>query len=305
KAIHGTMKESLNKVPATVGRLVKQTGADTTLKNAKRDRAYFAWVCKGDTCPYCLMMAAIGWQKAGKKTLQGGHADHIHAHCDCQYMVDFKGDLEIPGYDPEKIRDEIMQIVDPDGEKYGHFDDFLDYHGRYSVGLEKRDKSDLNLIRIMKMYDNRKPISLSRIHVNKDDQLWKNLQNVKPYKNYEDFAIHGDSVSSKVLYETTSGETTYYNASEYADMILSDPSYNGGNIRLLSCGMGAESTNFAQELSNILGKEVIAATETLWTNEKGELFISDSDILAEMWYNGIEVKETGYWRKFRPIGKGD
>ena len=39
KAVQGTMKNRQNTVPQTVGRLVKQTGADTMLKNAGRDRS--------------------------------------------------------------------------------------------------------------------------------------------------------------------------------------------------------------------------------------------------------------------------
>lgn len=148
KAVYGTMKQSQNLVPATIGRLVKQVGADTTLKNAKRDGAYFAWISQGDTCPYCLMMSAIGWQKAGKKTIRGTHADHIHPHCDCQYAIDLKGDLQIEGYDPEGMGEDILSIVDPDGEKYdGDFDTFLRDNGRQLWSPNGRDNTDLNILR--------------------------------------------------------------------------------------------------------------------------------------------------------------
>lgn len=85
-----------------VSRLVKRAGADTTLKNAQRDGAEFAWVPHGDTCPFCLMLASRGWRRAGKKTLQGGHARHIHANCDCEYAVRFDSNTNVAGYDPEK-----------------------------------------------------------------------------------------------------------------------------------------------------------------------------------------------------------
>ncbi|MCQ2509390.1 MAG: hypothetical protein MJ116_02860 [Lachnospiraceae bacterium] len=125
KAIHGTMKESLNKVDATVGRLVKQTGADTMLKNAKRDGAYFAWVPSGDSCPYCKVLGAIGWQKAGKKTIKGDHADHIHPNCDCQYMIDFKGDMLISGYGPDSQKDEIRKAINQELGDDKDFDTLL------------------------------------------------------------------------------------------------------------------------------------------------------------------------------------
>lgn len=85
-----------------VSRLVKQAGADTTLKNAIRDGAEWAWVPHGDTCPFCITLASRGWQKAGKKTLKGDHAEHIHAHCNCEYAVRFDGRTTVAGYDPEK-----------------------------------------------------------------------------------------------------------------------------------------------------------------------------------------------------------
>ena len=44
-----------------VSRLVKRAGADTTLKNALRDGAEFAWVPQGDTCAFCLTLASRGW----------------------------------------------------------------------------------------------------------------------------------------------------------------------------------------------------------------------------------------------------
>ena len=53
------------------------------LKNAVRDGAEWAWVPHGDTCPFCITLASNGWQKASRKVLKGGHAEHIHANCDC------------------------------------------------------------------------------------------------------------------------------------------------------------------------------------------------------------------------------
>ena len=102
KAIYGTMKESPNKIPSTVGRLVKRTAEDTTLKNAIRDGAQFAWVPNSDTCPFCIMLASRGWQYASKKTLKNGHAEHIHPNCDCTYVVRFDSTSSVDGYDPDK-----------------------------------------------------------------------------------------------------------------------------------------------------------------------------------------------------------
>lgn len=107
-AINATMKKSSNidYISAAVERMVKQTGQDTTIKNAIRDRAEFAWVPAGDTCSFCLALASRGWQEATRKALKGGHAEHIHGNCDCAYATRFKRSTEIGGYDPDKYYEE-------------------------------------------------------------------------------------------------------------------------------------------------------------------------------------------------------
>jgi hypothetical protein len=106
KAVQGTMKQSQAKIPDTAARLVKQVGADTTLKNARRDGAQFAWIPHGDTCAFCVTLASRGWQDISKNTLRNGHAEHIHAHCDCEYAVRFDGKSTVAGYDPDKYLEE-------------------------------------------------------------------------------------------------------------------------------------------------------------------------------------------------------
>lgn len=104
KAIRGTWNVSPVSVPDTTGRLVKQAGADTILKNAERDGAQFAWVPGGDTCVFCMTIASRGWQYMSKNALKGGHAEHIHANCDCTYAVRFDGESSVKGYDPDKYK---------------------------------------------------------------------------------------------------------------------------------------------------------------------------------------------------------
>lgn len=102
-AVINTLKEG-QKVEHTVGRLVKRVGADTTLKNAKRDGAQFAWVPHGDTCAFCITLASRGWQYMTKKAMRNGHAEHIHANCDCQYAIRFDGKSTVEGYDPDQYK---------------------------------------------------------------------------------------------------------------------------------------------------------------------------------------------------------
>ena len=89
-------------LPSGVSRLVKRAGADATLKNAVRDGAEWAWIPHGDICPFCRMLASNGWQKASKNLLKKGHAQHIHANCDCEFAVRFRSDTTVAGYDPDK-----------------------------------------------------------------------------------------------------------------------------------------------------------------------------------------------------------
>lgn len=85
-----------------VSRMVKQAGADTTAHNAIRDGAEWAWVPHGDACPFCRMLASNGWQRASKNLLKKGHAQHIHANCDCEFAVRFSREFDVSGYDPEE-----------------------------------------------------------------------------------------------------------------------------------------------------------------------------------------------------------
>lgn len=106
KSIYGTLKTSQNseEIGGAVGRLVKQTGEDTMLKNAIRDKAEYAWIPVGETCAFCLTLAANGWQPISQNALRGGHAEHIHANCDCTYMIRHSKDLEVSGYRPEAYK---------------------------------------------------------------------------------------------------------------------------------------------------------------------------------------------------------
>ena len=131
KTIRGVTKKSknVNMVANSVGRLVKRTGADTTLLNAKRDHAQFAWVPSGDTCPFCIMLASRGWQNISKDAMRNGHAEHIHANCDCTYAVRFDEKSYVEGYDPQKYLDMYYgDSIDPDiieavDDKWGYGDE--------------------------------------------------------------------------------------------------------------------------------------------------------------------------------------
>ena len=105
KTINGTLKSgNPNIVSEAIGRLVKQTGVDTTMKNALRDGAEWAWIPSGDTCAFCITLASRGWQRASRDAIKNGHAEHIHANCDCTFAVRFDKKTNVAGYRPEEYR---------------------------------------------------------------------------------------------------------------------------------------------------------------------------------------------------------
>lgn len=116
KLINGTRMFDQLLIAGAVGRLVKLAGADTVLKNAMRDQAFVAWIAIGDTCPYCLSIAAEGWIRASQSMLKNGHASHIHANCNCQYAVRHQSTTEYDSYDEEKYQ-EIFANAEGDTPK--------------------------------------------------------------------------------------------------------------------------------------------------------------------------------------------
>lgn len=111
RSVVGTLKTGNSEiVSASVGRLVKMAGVDTTMQNALRDGAEWAWIPVGDTCVFCITLASRGWQRASKKAIKGGHAEHIHANCDCTYAIRFD-DSEVEGYDP-RVYEEMYYDAD-------------------------------------------------------------------------------------------------------------------------------------------------------------------------------------------------
>lgn len=114
KAVKGTMKTgNPNIVSDATGRLVKMVGVDTMMQNALRDGAEWAWIPSGDTCAFCLTLASRGWQRASKNAIKNGHAEHIHANCDCTYAVRFDRNLDVEGYDSDKYL-EMYESADGD-----------------------------------------------------------------------------------------------------------------------------------------------------------------------------------------------
>lgn len=147
KTINGIRKYSndIGMIAAGVGRLVKMAGVDTTMQNALRDGAEWAWIPHGDTCAFCMTLASRGWQTASKKAIKNGHAEHIHSNCDCTYAVRFNYNTNVEGYDPDKYLDKYYSF---DGkpkdminawrrEQYAHNKDKINAQKREAYKMRK------------------------------------------------------------------------------------------------------------------------------------------------------------------------
>lgn len=106
KAVNGVLKYSQNDelLGGAMERLVKMPGVDTTLNNAIRDGAEVAWIPMGETCAFCIALASRGWQRASRRLQKSGHAEHVHANCDCTYSVRYDESTQVAGYDPDRYR---------------------------------------------------------------------------------------------------------------------------------------------------------------------------------------------------------
>lgn len=173
KTVQGVLKTSSNvdELAGAVTRWVKKAGCDTTLQNAVRDShsndlystgrkkygkkkntgAQFAWVPMGDTCAFCLALAANGWQYQTSGAA-AEHAEHIHSNCDCTYAVRFNENSGIEGYDP----DEITEQINADLKEQGMVADVDDYyHGAFNSDV-------LNAIRRQNYAENKEEINAQK-----------------------------------------------------------------------------------------------------------------------------------------------
>lgn len=141
KAVNGTLKSLLRAelVAGAISRIVKLAGQDTTLRNAIRDHAYYAWIPVGDTCPYCLQIAAEGWNLASRRILSGGHADHIHGNCNCAFSIKHNKDTDYDFYDPEEYA-EVFEDAEGNtsGEKFNAVRRMMYQRDRDTILAQKR-----------------------------------------------------------------------------------------------------------------------------------------------------------------------
>ena len=113
---------------------------------------------------------------------------------------------------------------------------------------------------------------------------------IKPKSGYTDIVIHGtpDYALIKI-----GNDWVEINHRVLARMYKGDKGYSKNSIRLISCETGRNVGGFAQNLTNKLGRKVIAPSDMVWIHPSGKMTIGPN-----AWSN------TGKWISYRPK-KGD
>lgn len=158
KTVNGVLKTSQNvdELAGAVSRLVKKAGCDTTLKNAYRDRAQYAWIPSGDTCAFCLGLAANGWVDISARKVRKGykHAEHIHSNCDCTYAIRFNENDGVEGYAPE----DYMNMINEAAENQGLLGDYNSVESAYWSQWQQMNPEVINAVRRQNYARNREKI---------------------------------------------------------------------------------------------------------------------------------------------------
>ena len=164
-------------------------------------------------------------------------------------------------------------------------------------GIAKANRSEKNLDDL--------DIGLAKangLFVNKEELLYKNASKIKPIDGYDDFTCHCDG--ENFIINNSDGSVYLMTPEELAEHIKQSPIYQGGAVRIISCEAGKDENGAAKRLAVALGQNVKAPTEIINVDENGEIFITNSDILAEMWYDNVEIRnaliQTGRWVDFEP-----
>lgn len=99
--IDGEPENALSTIKADINLQIQGAGRDTIIENARKKKARFARVPRGDkTCAFCVMLASRGWVYHTKET--AGDLNRFHPHCDCQIVAGLPGDT-LEGYDPDAL----------------------------------------------------------------------------------------------------------------------------------------------------------------------------------------------------------
>ncbi len=150
----------------------------------------------------------------------------------------------------------------------------------------------------------------SSIFANKNEKLFRYAQKIEPESGFDDIVVHSDSNNFEIDLVGSGNESDFValTPAQMAERILNSRGYHGGDIRLIACKSGAEENGAAQRIANALNCRVKAPTENVNIDSKGRMFLSDNEVLAQMWNFASDeekskFKETGKWLVFNPQNK--
>ena len=218
-------------------------------------------------------------------------------NCRCVALTRAKWALDEDELKVLKDRAKTFGLMEDDSKDYGHAKavEFARFREKY---LKTSERVSANMVRASKLEAN-------GLFVNRTEKLHRYAQNITPLEGYEDFTCHADADSFYIDLGGLGNEEDFFQLTpeEYAERIRASATFKGGNVRIISCQAGAKENGAAQRLADALGVDVYAPTETVHITENGEMFVTDNDILAELWYNEDDrsvYKETGTWKLFKP-----
>ena len=123
------------------------------------------------------------------------------------------------------------------------------------------------------------------------DKFGEYAGRASPEPGYHDVAVHGSETDFGATPDAwKNGEN--FDHRQLAKMLENDPSYVGGDIRLVSCNAGACNATAAQNLADKMGVNVLAPSDTVWAWPNGDLTIGPDQFTS-----------NGRWVPFSPGGR--
>lgn len=280
KPLEGFFNKCIQSIDAETRRAANRC----MVSNAKRDpkRPRWARVPVGaETCEWCIMLAGRGFVYHTEDL-----ASHAHAHCNCRIVPSWdKSGASAEGYDPDYYYDCYKHPEDHPEIKEARNARRRELRAQRRAEKEKKD--DL--------------IAASYNFMSKGDELYERMQKIEPEEGFSDYAIHSDGRSFDRINDPKS--TLPLSPVDIVNWIKSDPSYEGGAVRLLACSAGRYPDGVAKQVADLLGATVRAPTKDLFVSFDGKYAIAESKDEALLIMKGIVEQEEG-WVDFEPEGSG-
>ena len=232
------------------------------------------------------------FEMGGKKAMYPGDFGDPAEDCNCRCQVLQRARIAL---DKEELK-----ALEERAKFFGldKTDDLKDFKKKYIKAVENvaeplENTGKSGIIKVAKA---------SALFVGKTDLLYEHAQRIKPLDGYDDFVCHA-TADTFLIY--SGKDEIEMPAKEYAEHIKASSSFHNRPIRIISCQSGEKDDGAAQQLANELGVNVLAPTEEVSVDEDGRMFVSNNDVLAELWLEADDdikqyIKETGKWVVFEP-----